>query len=294
MKKVMFLLGALFTLCLAGCQPLSGTGTAWDEEDRLIGAYFTVTPRSAEAAPYEERIYATILPGETPSEAQYVFQDKPGLAFLSIPGAASDGQYRHDCIDAGIHSPGSRSEILIEDGKTRYETTLEGTLYVSADPSYFVWLNPVYQTKAGQVYLLNHDAAMEAGETLGSSCSQTYFDESSRTRVGASYEERFAVKAMVEVQFPLKSFSLYAMNEENAVLWQEDYTAGALPDLVTAGSDVSYLLLETRSIAPDGSVLTRVHALNRGAPLFTLYLSGAPGCCLARPISLIWQEGDPS
>ena len=275
-KLIIMIILALTLMLLNGCS-LAVKGEEHDSQDKLIGVFITDSyldlldsdsynavnhlPESDSATNstgYDSSQYAVINRHNSKdfSDWEIDFEGVKGLKFFAPKWKDEDGS---TCTQAH-YSDGicdSRMDVLESDEGT--ETKLTATVYTSLKPDekeLFFYLNRVYQTDDGKIYLVSGngngivtDTDYIEGDVMSASADdQTQYLEN---------QEIMTDKLSVTVQFaimhePVK-ITLCQMDKDNKVIKQEDFLPGKLPEKLTAEKETSYILVETEKKAPDGS-----------------------------------------
>jgi len=212
--------------------------------DTLIGVYVTNEPLNLEP---DQHVVATQA-------------DDPAYAFAGIDGfimleAFSPGMnisnsaiwYCSESIDAT-----SASGVNSNDTTGAVVNTLDitGTLYVGGDSgTYTAFLNPIYETPDGQVYLVKADTnpitvdpgAVDEGFKIWSQLNQTI----TTTENGKATTNDVTVSMGLAVIKPPTKIVVWQMSNKNQVLANNAYEPGKVPSTIKPKSGVAFLIVET-------------------------------------------------
>lgn len=265
-KRVIFALLSLAMLPLFGCtlaQP-DGTNEAYASySDRLVGVMITteyldffdmeswlqnnldnidesgelVLPEIGE----DLRLYAKL--SETGRRYEFECVDGILLAGYQIqPSDATHPYWATDCSE-GLCDIATSTHAL-DDGVLR---ELSGTLYVERDYGDVIfYLNPIYQTADGSVYLIP-GTGIHINSHQSGTAAQTLTQEITLTEDGQ--EQNFFSK--IEIMFSSVQTSdtivVLHISADNCVLRREEFAIDHLPDALVPSSDVAYLIVEEHS-----------------------------------------------
>ena len=291
--KLAFLVLAL-VLCLTGCQ-LAKADIPAPTEDRLVGVFVTaehldlfdmdaylndnigkvvkggdLTVGPDDATRYGGRVYGEFvrteekdMHGEAYEAWDVVFPGITGLSLMA-PTITEDGV---PCT-MSIGSPGisARDFAIHSYGMDPHDTalTLEGTIYVDpalrepvqTDVAMFV--NPVYQTSDGQIYLtegqgISSDAYMDGEISYGQSFGTTR-EETWEVQLGEDTETAHtSIKVTLVLQPCSAHARVYHMNQAHEIVKEESLTTTDDLYTVALSPEAEYLIVEVED--RDGHVL---------------------------------------
>lgn len=277
-KHLSVLLAVLMLGGLCGCSLARADAGAANTPDRLVGALITTEYLDLfdmdayisdhadqflsggdimiDSAGYEGRLYADVErsgndPGDDLSAS---FPGTDGICFFSAYTATEDGMGSWSLFGSGVND--RKTEISVTDEGE--EITLDGTIYLTpeaAGDSMCLYVNPVYQTDSGEFYAVSgqglgfDDAGME-GEVF----STTLREETTLTKNGEKSSFSSAVTVRLSILREPVRITLFQMDANHRILREDSYTPGTLPERLSAEPKTAYILIETESQAPDGSV----------------------------------------
>ena len=293
----------LCTLC-AGCQlakPDAGADAA-AHEDRLIGFFATQEPldlfdfeayfndhanrflgggnveiSEEDSAAYGGRLYAERSTGD-------------GRSSFRFPGIEGSGMYVYTYEDEHGSVSASGGDGLISDGHTFVgnDSSVEGTLYVVPQEFISVYVNPVYQSADGSVYLTAGQGLSfggETGQTQGQIVTQTLTERYTTTVDGETTERSFTATLHIAVLFAPERIIVQQMAASGAVLSRDEYAPDAMPESIAPAAEAAYLIVETHSTAPDGTPYAGRQLLGTDDSSLVTYCALESGVCQA-----VWTE----
>lgn len=282
---ISFILGVSGVVTLAGTQN-TFPGKLNAPKDRLIGvllteeyldlfdfdSYFKENANkilsggeiSAEdSAKYGERMYATLVDrtGTETKRQEYVFEGLEGIRFFAPKIKDDEGIYWGNCTDDEV----SATVMTSYSGDNEMVTLeLEGTVYLALTKETAkidhigFYVNPVYQTPEGEVYLTAGNGIFHSGDiSEGASFSQEIKEEKteSKTENGEETENNTTgsvVKISLEYQCVPDKIKIVQMAANNTVLSCEEYIPGTLPETLTPEIGTDYIIVETYKTGSDG------------------------------------------
>lgn len=313
---VSFVLGATGAVTFAKDEPTDNAGDA--SKDRLVGVFITTeyldlfdSERyvndnadkvlsggeigSSDRAQYQGRLYAKLVDepytdpetGETATTKKFVFDGIEGISYFSA-------RYTDE---SGTQYLGAGDDDAISDAHTGLHYTdagdgidMKGTIYVSASKGSDVfYCNPVYQTAAGEVYLVSGQGVSYGGElSAGMSGSQALKEEQTVTIDGKSE----TVSSSIEVSFcfmdtPIGT-SILQFDRDGSIVAREDYAAGALPAEITASPDTEYIIAETRMSSADGKETVTRELFRQDDETLYAFFCREDGICIKQYCSIAW------
>ncbi|WP_302591959.1 hypothetical protein [Marvinbryantia sp.] len=270
-NRIIFL-GIFTALLLSGCSLAVPGAETEGGDDRLIGAFITSDHldlfdmdaylqdhaswlvkaneiQISNTSGYEGRLYAVI--DKKGSEDTYdwdiSFKDVEGISFFAPVLEDKDGNRGwHSVYDAGI----SDVDFNITVTDAGDEVSLEGTIYMipgQSDKGISYYLNPVYQTAEGQVYLIAGEGFSTSGESEEEEVhfASALTAETKTTENGKSQTAKSSVKVSFATMHRPVKITLYKMDEAHQCIKQEEYTPGRLPESLNMEPGTAYLLAET-------------------------------------------------
>lgn len=313
-----FVLGATGAVTFAKEESADSTNHA--SGDRLIGVFITTEHldlfdfesyfqdnaekvlsggeiRSSDRAPYQGKRYAALVDdpftdpetGETVTTKKYVFNDIDGIAYFSARYTDENGmQYwglgGDDAISdahTGIHSTDAGDSI-----------DLKGTIYVTIAKGYNTfYYNPVYQTAAGEVYLMSGQGMSHGGElSAGMSSSHALKEEQTVTIKGKSETIRSNIEVSTRfMDIPIGT-SILQFRMDGSLISREDYTAGDLPFKISTNSNTAYIIVETHMKSSNGKETIARELFQAEDDSLFGFSCREDGICVKQHCSIVWPS----
>ena len=240
---------------------------------------------------YQGRIYAELKPMvfddsdpfQSEGVMEYVFEGVEGIPFFHYQVQQTDYE-PYTAMSSGNYF--SDAHLSIGD-----ETSIEGTIYVLANASHHsYYLNPVYQSNDGQLYLTAGSGISFSGDTSeGAAFTQTLEEKYTTTENGEKTEEKFNVTVKIAVKYPSTSVNVIQMDAESNIVLSQDYKPNAVPDEIELNKDTSYVIFESKVDSPEGEIIK--HELFQPEDnYFTNYIATENGYYEVQSVSLLWYE----
>ncbi len=268
-KRFMFLLLSL-TFLLTGCrlaQPESGSYT---ESDRLVGVFVTTeyldlfhtdewlqdnagslvdggTVTIPNTNAYQGRIYAqpveetvTNSSGETHTTRSYEFPELNGMVLAGY--RITEGDHTYQSLDVGEGICEVHNAVRALNEETVYELT--GTIFVACNTgSVIFYLNPVYQTSSGEVYVVS-GSGLQFDSSLGGEASQSVSDSVTTTENGESKTSSTKIEVKMRCIELADKIILIQMDSSNNELARAEFLPGKMPEEFTPLENTAYLIIE--------------------------------------------------
>ncbi len=251
----------------------------------------------SDSAPYQGRLYASLVndpwtnqeTGETVTMKKYVFDGVEGISYYAARFTDEHGSYW-----------GTGGDEAISDGHTALHTTdagdsieLKGTIYVStARGSHTFYYNPVYQTAAGEVYLMTGQGMSHGGVlSPGMSGTHTLKEEQTVTIDGESETVRSSIEVSTSFMDTPIATSVIQFGRDGSVVSKADYAAGELPSAITTGAETEYIITETHMKSASGGEETVIRELfQREDESLSAFYCREDGICIKQYCTLIWLD----
>ena len=244
-----------FLLQLCGCTLANEVeGADGQEKDLLIGAFITRNPIEKTYASFEwvDIVNASSYPTDI------TFDGIEGMLFYGYE-SKMDGDDESDFWARGKNIF-NRTDKIIEDENGRH-IKLSAEIYYasnSEDEINYFYMNPVYETPDGEIYVVPGIAYPGA---KGESRQQLSLKEAQkRTFLDGTTTESIEISVtLIKENEPLHIY-LYQMTENNEILKVEEYippgTGGAHPGIYVE-PETDYVLMETEQRLPDHSTVIK-------------------------------------
>ncbi|MGI6084805.1 MAG: hypothetical protein ACOYIF_05105 [Acetivibrionales bacterium] len=266
-----------------------------DNLNKLSGGGLIELDRSS--SKYQGRLYATLKTlelkddtGEVFKTREFVFEGINGIPYFAarVPATGNEDSYITTGSDEAI------SDRYTGFSYSDYEdkTTLEGTIYISSDSmgkSRFV--NPVYQSADGSVYVVAGSGMSLGGEqTEGSVYTQILEETTTVTENGKSKSKSTSIKISMAVTLPSEQISILQMDKNSEIISKTEYAPGKVPDSLTPEPDAEYIIVESfKRDLDDNRVTSRSLYDKSNKTLETFYVRGN-GICVKKGTTLEWSE----
>lgn len=312
-------LAASFILGAAGAVTFAKDEPADAGKDRLIGVFITTEYvdlfdsesyfkdnadkvlsggeiGSSDSAQYQGRLYAILVDepytdpetGETAATKKFVFDGIEGISYFAARYTDENGtQYL-----------GAGDDDAISDAHTGLHYTdagdgidMKGTIYVSASKGSDVfYYNPVYQTAAGEVYLVSGQGVSYGGElSAGMSGSQALKEEQTVTIDGKSETVSSSIEVSICFMDTPIGTSILQFDCDGSIVAREDYAAGDLPAEITTSSDTEYIIAETRMSSADGKETVTRELFRQDDESLYAFFCREDGICIKQYCSIAWD-----
>ena len=314
-KKITLAIAAVLmvTVLLTGCQLAKADGDA-AENARLVGVFLTTEYLDlfdfesyfedniskalnggevpmADTERYGGRVYAELVEkpytseetGETHSIWDYVFTELDGIPFFKAEVTDPNG-----LNFIGTFTDGTISDMHFATGNEN--TTLEGTLYVMPNGFNAVYVNPVYQSSDGRVFVTSGNGISTSGNSSeGAMMSTTLTETHSKNENGEETSEYFEVTLHVSVKNRPESIRIIQMDAQSAVADREEYHPDSLPGQIKVHPETEYIILETQAASPNGETTFSRVLIDDAESYITAYAARPDGIIAPRGIELIWE-----
>ena len=289
MKKLIALI--LAVCMLAGCQLASEEKKEDPHQDKLVGVFVTFEPMElgfdiegwiedngitdgAEISMEESLQYQEKLPVTLSDEGWVI----PGHEGISV-GRYWNGEYWTGFSSEGICEMNSN----IAAGDDGDNIKVEGTVYFPADAEVMLCTNPVYQTPAGEFYVVQGNSFHSHLQT--GSMSQSVRDEKTWTENGTSYTFCAEFTTTVQGVELAEKVVLVWMGGENEELSRAEYIPGELLEEIQPPTDAAYLIVEQLN----GDTIHRSLYQPEDEQI-TVYYRGDQPWCMPKFTELLWAN----
>lgn len=244
-----------------------------------------------EAQKYQGRLYASFIPDKDhPGICDIVFEEVDGIcvfcAYLTAdpdePGAwTSSG-------DEGY----TAASMNITDADHLERMAMEGTVYSSTKTGWKrFYVNPMYQTAAGDIYAVPGDGNSFGGEVVsGMSCSQTLSENQTNTVNGETKTIETEIKLNFTFMDPCVSVSVLQFDSENQMVAQEKFSADCLPTEFVPQKSAQYIILEKVCVSPNGSQTNERELVQLDDEYASAFSVRDDGICVKHEIAIKWKR----
>lgn len=238
---------------------------------------------------YENRIYAVKEDfsltdeesGEKTEYSQYVFKDVEGYSFYDCYiKAQGDGEgYTTLVSDDAIWD----CKVSHETAEGYKSTILEGTLYVHSADNDMLYLNPVYQAKDGEVYLLS---GMGSNVING---SQSMKEEVTVTVDGEKITKKTEVIVNVQKTDNVESVELIELDKNCDIVKRKIFTIGNMPNEYTPDILTDSIIVQQSINNENEEPFVKRIILNKGEEMIELPSKQDELVCLMKIVDVKWH-----
>ena len=286
---IIYTLVLALVMSAGGCslaRPDAGEESAAQAADRLIGCFITTEYidlfdfesyfednvselvnggeiSSQSAMEYQGRIYAELVEefytdskGETHSTWTYKFTGLEGVAYYAPLVEDSEGEYITFETGEGLQKVNNK----VNSTDAGYGVELSAALYVPIDTvnvaenEFCYYMNPVYQTSDGSVYLMAGSGYWtNLGDTPGVEMSSKLNEAYSYTVNDVTTEIVNSVEIECIAVFVPVSVTLIRMAKDGVVLGVDSFLPSELPEQYEAGVGCEYIIMETHAFDGQGN-----------------------------------------
>lgn len=270
-RKWTVALGIYAAMLLCGCSLAVPGAETEDGTDRLIGVFITDEYldlfdmdsflqdhasrlikaneiQIGKASGYEQKLYAVIdkKNSENISDWDISFGDVEGISFFAPCLQEESGEMvRLPVYSAGISDSNTNINVT-DDGE---KVSLQGTIYMvpgQMDKNIAYYMNPVYQTEDGRIYLTGGSGFSTSGESgEGVHSTTTLSGEIKLTENERATTEKSSVAVSYATMHRPVKITLYQMDGNHQCIKEQEYIPGTLPESMEMEPEAAYLLTET-------------------------------------------------
>lgn len=237
---------------------------------------------------YTNRIYAELVDkstvddetGKTVHTKEYVFPDTEGWYLYCATVYEAPASYVTNITGDGLCDVKSSNHYK-DNGEER---TMEATLYtVHGSDLYTVYVNPIYQTPTGEVYITEGTGIGGAGG-LTKTITETVTVEKDGEEY--SYTGTFIIHRE-EIDTP-QSVTLTQMDENHTPLQTDTYTAGQLLETIVTKAETAYILVTEQNLDENGSIVRQRSILQPSDEHLESFAVTEDGVCEKQYTALHW------
>ena len=304
-KKILAILLTLTIIfSFSGCQLALPDGATEKGQDRLIGAYLSYEhidlfdfegymndnltfaggeiKIEGDSQKYAGRMYATrkddvktASQGEKYTETNFVFDEVEGIGMFSptiTDPLNNDLTYISSSGDEGFCD----GKFNVKSGDNEDGLELEGTVYISSgDMSSAVYINPVYQSEDGRVYLVSGQGFSFTGDNNeGGVYTQTITDKVTITENGKSKGYSCSVKVSIATMNPTQKVTIIQMDKDSNILKRTDYKPEEVPMEFLPEGATEYIIVESTKVSFDKSRKTERTLFSKSDDSLWFFKSG--------------------
>lgn len=262
-----------------GCKLAKEEAESLIINDKLIGCYITTEPISS------GKIYAKLVEVKDEdaeySHYEYRFEGYEGIEMYATTIIDRKGGYDYDIASYG-------EELCDTKSVCSYDCEeIEGTLYYTFGEVIF-YMNPVYQEKDGDVYMVECDMGMH--NSGNGQLSQTLTGNAAYNVGGESVSQYSRVKVTyVNNQEPDKIRFIY-MDAGSKILQVDEYKPGEVPDEVDIIAGTEYILVESYGYdAVEEKDTVERKTYSELEPYIDTFMADGKGYCVEKSTFVNWE-----
>lgn len=270
-RAALIIISLITLLACCGCQlAVEGQGSM-ENTDALCGAFITFEYLNVDDSFVDSIDWnAAMNGGQTPfydPEAQKIYAARNDGTHTEYYFEGIEGQRLFNIFISGEEEntsySSSYSDALLMDRKSAYnvtdegtEITIEATLYVcprayGGGEELDCYLNPVYQTPDGQVYM-TPGSGLGADLSEGCSISQTLSGSTEKTVNGEKEIRSASVKVTVTAIDEIKKYVLKQLDDKDQVISSLDIVKDNIPKEAAFEDKTVYAILEKHCVNAEG------------------------------------------
>ncbi len=296
-RKVNLMVLVLLIITLTGCQLAQADGDI-SNEDSLIGVFLTIDdidfysmiedteismedlkngnfPQGKIYADLDYHISTNVETGEEFEVWEYEFPTLNGV-FLGSPNRVNDDVREFMNIGYGI----SNMHFAVGGDKE----SISGTAYMVPKDSNTVYVNQIYQSSNGEVYVTSGNIYSYEGDSrLGSSSEYKIVEARTITENGVTSEKAFEVEVTVEFIYPTGTMEIIQMDKNDKVLVKNSYEAEIIPERIVLDKDTEYVVVKSAS-----KDIEEVQIYNSNDLGISYFIEEDNGFCVQNSVSMDW------
>lgn len=321
-KVLCMLVTLLIVLTFSGCQLAYEELAQTKESDKLIGVFVTyehldlfdmenylndniskfskggnMVINGADDK-YNNRLYATLVEeeltavesGEKQSMFSYVFEGLDGISMFAstITDPITGDSYSSTSSDNGI----SDSKYHLKSGDSEEEIELEGTIYVaSGEISNAFYINPVYQSGDGKVYLQSGQGFMVSGDNNeGGVYTHTMVDSTSRTENKKTTQYTASIKLSFATINPTEKVVIYQIDSKNNTISNNEYLPSSVPQEIMPEKSCEYFIVESHKKALRGERQVDRQLFSKNDDEIYYFVKANNGVINKSYSTILWEE----
>lgn len=273
-KLFAIIIALLVIFTLSGCQLAREDGAANKGMDRLIGVYVSYDhvdlfdledyindnlnfsggeiKSEGETKKYEGRMYATqkdeiiaSSQGEKYTNTHFVFEELSGIGMFAptvVDPLLEDRTYISASGDGFTDT-----KFHVKSGDNEDGIELSGTLYISSGAmSDAIYINPVYQSEDGKVYLMSGQGFSATSDNGGGGVySQKLEDKITIKENGKSKSYSSIIEVSIATMNPTINVSILEMDKDSNIVKKSDYNPDNVPGELKTESGTEYIIVES-------------------------------------------------
>lgn len=248
---------------------------------------------------YNNRLYATLMEkemtaigGEKYTYSDYIFEGIDGISMFAF--TSTDPITGNRCTSSISGDGISDHKYHIKRGDNGEGIELEGSIFVASGAmSDAIYINPVYQSEGGKVYLQSGQGFMASSDNdEGGVYTQTMTDSTSRTENKMTTTYTASIKLSIATMNSTEKVAIYQMDSANSIIEKNEYLPNGVPDKITPNKSCEYFIVESHKIAFDGKKQVERQIFSRTDTSLYYFVKGSNGVLYKTHSSIIWETKD--
>lgn len=242
---------------------------------------------------YDGRIYAVLEEeeimnkntGESFTHQKYAFGYIDGFSYFTA--RIQDGESYYTA---------TYGDEIFTDGNTSLKTTdegniieIEGTIYILPGVSNVFYMNPVYQSDNGDIYVMQGTGISGSMGTEGSAMTQTLDASYAVTEDGITKTDSISVKISVNVMYEPVSIEIVEFDENSEIVARNEYSPGEVPKSIEPMPGTEYIVVTTRKSDPQGRNAFSGEIYTTTDRSMNTFYAGDDGICRGQYTVLEWD-----
>lgn len=224
---------------------------------------------------YEGKHYAKLVnksftdeeTGNQIETSEYVFEDLDGYGCYSFFVDDRENGYYSSVIDDVFCD----CSIVANGFDTLEENLIEATIYYSGEYAVF-YVNPVYQSADGSVYVVPGQGIGTSGKNIaGSELSTSLKSETAVTVQDQAKNIKNEVKLTVKLVMPVEGITVSQMTKDNECIKLDSFVAGELPIDYYPESGAEYLIIDSVTTDANGNQQSDRDVIDKSEDSFDTY-----------------------
>lgn len=300
-------LALLVSLC--GCQLAQPEGSNSSKADRLVGVFVTTEyldlyDADAYLEEYLKNNAGSISDGYTIIIDSNTHQNRVYATFVEEPYQDDDGEYH---FSNTYEFEGLDGIVLavyqIQNGEESYTSSsagegicdvhsrtggedqgISGTIWMAKNSGEVIYyMNPIYQTADGQVYLVP-GSGLHISSDVGGRASQKIEEKVTATENGETFSYTFSAEVFIDFTDPADTVTIIQMNKQDEEVKRETFRAGNLPKQFVPEHSTAYLIVISES---DNGVHRQIN--QPGEDKFEVFVQLGEQICTKDYIFVEWE-----
>ncbi len=243
---------------------------------------------------YGGRLYGTLLTqmdeetGKTSDVKEIAFEGVEGILYYSANLTPSEDE--HSYTQSSSDEEISDGKVNLNKSDDEESTIMEGTIYITPSSSIITfYINPVYQSADGRVYVTSGSGFSLGGvQTESSVYTQTLEESITITENEKSKLTNTLIKISLSVMLPPERIAVVQMDKTSTVLSRTAYTPREMPDTLIPEEGVEYIIVETYKHNLEGDPIVSRSLYDISSQTIETFYCRDDGICLKMQTWVKW------